>query len=338
MPGSGPIRRPRAPRGLRRESAFKENEMILITEFMDETAIRDGLAGFEVRYDPALVNRPEALRAAIPEARALIVRNRTQVRGDLLAAAGRLNCVGRLGVGLDNIDTETARARGIAVYPASGANDVAVAEYVIASAMVLLRGAYGATAELAAGGWPRNRLVGREIAGKRLGLVGFGAIARETARRAAALGMEVAGYDPFLPAASPAWSQGPGRAAPLDLAPLLATSDVVSLHVPLTEATRGMIGAEALASMRPDAILINAARGGIVDQAAVADALRAGRLGGAALDVFDTEPLGAGGAVFDGAPNLILTPHIAGVTVESNARVSRVTAEAVARHLRGDQA
>jgi len=201
--------------------------------------------------------------------------------------------------------------------------------------MLLLRGAYQATPELVAGAWPRNRLVGREISGKRLGLVGFGSIARETARRAAALGMEVVAFDPFVPADAPAWAQPWGRVDPLDLATLLATSDVVSLHVPLTEQTRSMIDVTAIGAMKRDAIVINAARGGIVDEAAVAAALREGRLGGAALDVFDKEPIGAGGAVFDGAPNLILTPHIAGVTVESNVRVSRVTVENVARHLGG---
>lgn len=309
--------------------------MILITEFMDEDAIREGLDGLEVHYDPTLVDQPEALLAGVRNARALIVRNRTQVRGDLLAAAVRLEVVGRLGVGLDNIDVEACRARNIAVHPASGANDVSVAEYVIATTMALLRGAYQATPELVAGAWPRNRLVGREISGKRLGLVGFGSIARETARRAAALGMEVVAFDPFVAADSPAWTQSWGRVEPLDLVALLATSDVVSLHVPLTDQTRSMLDAQAIAGMKRDAIVINAARGGIVDEAAVAAALKEGRLGGAALDVFDKEPLGTGGAVFDGAPNLILTPHIAGVTVESNVRVSRMTVENVARHLGG---
>lgn len=307
--------------------------MILITEFMDEAAIRAGLAGFETRYDPELVDKPEALRAAIPEARALIVRNRTQVRGDLLATAAKLECVGRLGVGLDNIDTAACEARGIAVYPASGANDVSVAEYVIATAMLLLRGAYGASGELVAGGWPRGRLVGREIAGKQLGLVGFGAIARETARRAAALGMTIAAHDPYLAPDAPAWAAHGAEPLPLDA--LLATSDVISLHMPLTEATRNLIDAAALARMKPGAVLVNAARGGVVEEAALAEALRAGALGGAALDVFETEPLGAAGKVFEGAPNLILTPHVAGVTVESNVRVSQVTVEAVARHLKG---
>ncbi|AEI01737.1 D-3-phosphoglycerate dehydrogenase SerA [Afipia carboxidovorans OM5] len=309
--------------------------MILITEFMDEDAIRDGLAGFDVRYDPTLVDQPQALLEAVREARALIVRNRTQVRGDVLAAATKLEVIGRLGVGLDNIDVEACRARNIKVYPASGANDVSVAEYVIATAMVLLRGAYQATPELVAGQWPRNRLVGREISGKCLGLIGFGSIARETAQRAAALGMTVVAFDPYVAADAPVWTQPWGKVQSLDLAKLLAAADVMSLHVPLTPETRSMIDAKAIAGMKNDAVIINAARGGVVDEAAVAAALKAGKLGGAALDVFDKEPIGNSGAVFADAPNLILTPHIAGVTVESNVRVSRVTVDNVARHLKG---
>jgi (S)-sulfolactate dehydrogenase len=311
--------------------------MIVISEFMDEDAIRRGLDGFDVLYDPKLVDRPDDLAAAVANAEALVVRNRTQVRGALLEAAQHLKVVGRLGVGLDNIDMEACKARGIAVYPASGANDVSVAEYVIATAMLLLRGAYGATPQVAAGEWPRNALVGREIAGKRLGLVGYGSIARETARRAVALGMEVAAFDPYLPADHAAWSGPWGKVVPLSIDDLLATSDVLSLHVPLTAETRHMIGADALARMKPGAIVINAARGGVVDEAAVAAALTTGRLGGAALDVFDEEPLKTErGAVFAGVPNLILTPHIAGVTMESNVRVSWVTVDNVRKHLRGE--
>ncbi|HEY8566502.1 MAG TPA: NAD(P)-dependent oxidoreductase [Beijerinckiaceae bacterium] len=309
---------------------------IVIAEFMDEAAIREGLAGFDVLYDASLVDAPDALAAALVDAEALIVRNRTQVRGPLLDAAPKLRAVGRLGVGLDNIDVEACEKRGIAVFPATGANDVSVAEYVIATALMLLRGAYFATAEVTAGAWPRNKLMGREIAGKRLGLVGFGAIAKETGQRAAALGMSVAAYDPFVPADSAAWRQPWGTITPLALDALLAEADVVSLHVPLTPETRNLIDAKALAGMKPDAVLINAARGGVVDEAALAGALRAGKLGGGALDVFESEPLRADrGAIFQGCPNLILTPHIAGVTVESNVRVSRVTVEAVAKHLRG---
>lgn len=307
---------------------------VVVSEFMDEAAIAAELSGFEVLYDPGLVDRPDALAAALAGADGLIVRNRTQVRGDLLAGAPDLKVVGRLGVGLDNIDVEACRARGIAVYPATGANDGAVAEYVVGCALLLLRGAYGASAEVAAGTWPRNALMGREIGAKRLGLVGFGAIARETARRAAALDMSIAAHDPFLPPEDPAWRPAHGPVTRVALDALIAVSDVLSLHVPLTDGTRGLIDADAIARMPRGAVLINAARGGIVDEAAVAAALRSGHLGGAALDVFAREPLdGQAGAVFKDVPNLILTPHIAGVTQESNVRVSAVTARAVRRHL-----
>ncbi|MCJ2109217.1 3-phosphoglycerate dehydrogenase [Methylobacterium sp. E-041] len=309
---------------------------VVISEFMDEAAIAAELAGFEPLYDPTLVDRPDALRAALAGASGLIVRNRTQVRAGLLAAAPDLRVVGRLGVGLNNIDLAACAARGIAVHPATGANDGAVAEYVIGTALLLLRGAYGASAQVAAGAWPRNALMGREIAGKRLGLVGFGAIARETARRAAALDMTVAAFDPHLAPDDAAWRPAHGAVESLTLDALVATSDVLSLHVPLTEATRDMIGPAAIARMRPGAILINAARGGVVDEAAVAAALRSGHLGGAALDVFAQEPVdAAGGAALIDVPNLILTPHIAGVTRESNVRVSAVTARAVRRSLEG---
>jgi (S)-sulfolactate dehydrogenase len=303
---------------------------IVITEFMDEAAIHATFAGRDVLYDPKLVDDPARLAAAVREARALIVRNRTQVRGALLASAVRLEVVGRLGVGLDNIDVRACEARGIAVYPATGANDLSVAEYVITAALMLLRRAWFATARVAAGEWPRTESMGRELAGKRLGLVGYGAIARVTGRMARDLGMSVAAYDPLLPDEHPAWA-GAQRQS---LAELLASSDVVSLHVPLTDATRNMLDAKAIAGMKPGSILINAARGGVVDETALCAALRSGQIGGAALDVFAREPVDATtGAQFAGVPNLILTPHIAGVTEESNVRVSAVTAEAVARHL-----
>lgn len=303
---------------------------IVISEFMDEAAIGASFGGHSVLYDPKLVDDPPRLAAAVRDARALIVRNRTQVRGALLEAARHLEVVGRLGVGLDNIDVPACEARGIAVYPATGANDLSVAEYVITAALMLLRRAWFASARVAAGEWPRTELMGRELAGKRLGLVGYGAIARVTGRMARDLGMSVAACDPLLPADHAAWA----NALRQPLAELLASSDVISLHVPLTESTRNMIDAGAISTMRRGAILVNAARGGVVDEAALCAALRSGHLGGAALDVFAREPVdAAGGALFAGIPNLILTPHIAGVTEESNVRVSAVTAEAVARRL-----
>ncbi|HRK25044.1 MAG TPA: hydroxyacid dehydrogenase [Beijerinckiaceae bacterium] len=296
---------------------------IIIPEFMDEAAVASLSARHDTLYDPGLVDQPERLIGLIGGARALIVRNRTQVRGALLDAGEKLEVVGRLGVGLDNIDVAACAARRLPVIPATGANDLAVAEWVIASTLMLLRGAYHATDAVIAGQWPRNRLMGREASGRIMGLVGFGAIAREVAIRARALGMRVIAHDPLLPEGHAAWALAERR----DLEPLLAAADIVSLHVPLTEATRAMIDERRIGLMRPDAVLLNAARGGVVDEAALAKALRAGRLGGAALDVFADEPLSASGAaMFIGCPNLILTPHIAGVTQESNGRVSSLIA------------
>lgn len=301
---------------------------IVICEFMDEAAITEGLRGFDYFYDPNLVDHPDELKARLKDARAVIVRNRTQVRGALLDASPKLKAVGRLGVGLDNIDLEACKSRNIAVLPASGANDLSVAEYVITSAMLLLRGAYLATDSVVAGKWPRNALIGREISGKTMGLVGFGSIARLTAKLAAAMGMTVTAFDPLVDDA--VFAQAGVQRRTLD--DLLAAADVVSLHVPLNDKTRNMIDPSALSRMKPDAILINAARGGVVDEAAVAAALKAKTLGGAALDVFAEEPLKASN-VFADVPNLILTPHIAGVAVESNTRVSWVTVENVKKVL-----
>ena len=303
---------------------------IVVCEFMDEEIARDGFRGRDLLFDPSLVDDPDRLLAAVKDAEALIVRNRTQVRGALLEAASALKVVGRLGVGLDNIDLDACKARGIEVCPASGANDLSVAEYVVTAAMMLRRGAWTSTDAVAGGEWPHNRLIGRELSGATLGLVGFGAIARETAARAVALGMTVIAYDPYLPSDDPRW-KGVNSAS---FGEVLRRSDVVSMHTPLTDETRHLLGEDAFSEMKPDAVLVNAARGGIVDEAALASALREGRLGGAALDVFETEPLTAeAGDKFKGLPNILLTPHIAGVTAESNVRVSKVTVENVLRVL-----
>jgi (S)-sulfolactate dehydrogenase len=299
---------------------------IVISEFMDQSTIDTIFSGRDVLYDPKLVDQTERLHAALANCRALLVRNRTQVRGALLDAAPQLKVVGRLGVGLDNIDVDACNSRNIAVRPASGANDLSVAEYVITAALMLRRRAWLATERVAAGEWPRMDLIGKELAGAQLGLIGFGAIARLTALKAAALGMRVAAFDPLLPKGDAAFV-GVSR---MSFDEILSSSQVVSLHTPLTPQTRRMIDAAALARMQSGAVLINAARGGVVDEAALAAALSSGHLGGAALDVFETEPLTmAAATTFRGVPNLILTPHIAGVTEESNVRVSAVTARAV---------
>jgi (S)-sulfolactate dehydrogenase len=304
---------------------------IVISEFMDAPAVEQLASRFDVDYRPRLVDDPASLAAALPAAAGWIVRNRTPVRGALLQAATNLRVVGRLGVGLDNIDVVACESRGIQVIPATGANAESVAEYVLTASLLLLRGAYFSTRAVEAGTWPRQTLSqGREAAGKTVGIVGFGSIGRLTARKAAAIGMKVLGYDAHIGAHDPAWANA--RTDRRELDALLAESDVVSLHLPLDDSTRGLLGRERLARMKHDAVLVNTARGGIVDEAALASMLREGRLGGAALDVFDHEPLAAGSPL-TGAPRLLLTPHIAGVTVESNERVSSLIAERVAHAL-----
>ncbi|WP_424970818.1 hydroxyacid dehydrogenase [Dinoroseobacter sp. S76] len=304
---------------------------VVITEFMDQDALTGFSADLDVRYAPDLVEDRAVTLAAAGEADALIVRNRTQVDAELLASAPKLRVVGRLGVGLDNIDMAGCAARGIAVCPAIGANTRSVAEYVIGTAFSLSRGAYAANAAMIAGEWPRGTLgQGGEIAGRTLGLLGFGAIAQAVAGLAAPLGLRVVAADPHLPPDHPAWRD----AQRLSRETLLREADILSLHLPLTPETAGLLDAEALAQLKPGAIVINTSRGGIVDEAALCDALRTGRLGGAALDVFASEPLDAtAGAQFADVPNLILTPHIAGVTAEANIRVSRITVDNVQRAL-----
>lgn len=305
---------------------------IVIPEFIDEQALAPLRERFEVLYDPKLVGQPDQLAEALSTAVSLIVRNRTQVRGALLDSAPRLKVVGRLGVGLDNIDLDACTARNIQVCPATGANDGAVAEYVICTAMMLLRGSYLGSARVASGDWPREAFSGREFAGSVLGLIGFGATARAVARRARALGANVIGYDSNIPASDPIWADL--GCEPREFEAVIADADVLSLHIPLTPATRNLFGAEALARMKAGAVLINTARGGIVDEDALLERLNARDIAGAALDVFADEPLDArSGHRFMNVPNLILTPHIAGVTRESNVRVSRVTVENVLKAL-----
>lgn len=303
---------------------------IVVSEFMDEEILTEILGGFDLLYEPTLVDDRGKLLRQLADARGLIVRNRTRVDSELLESAPKLEVVGRLGVGLDNIDLDACAASNVAVYPATGANDLAVAEYAIAAALILLRGVWLSGDSMIAGEWPRTRSMGRETSGKRLGLIGLGAIARQVAERGRALGMEVAAFDPYTGVDDPVWNS----VARLSLEELASSCDVISIHVPLTDETRHLVDAALIARMPRGAILVNSARGGVVDETALVSALSDGHLGGAALDVFESEPLdAAGGQRFKDIPNLLLTPHIAGITEESNQRVSRVTAENVLRHL-----
>lgn len=300
---------------------------VVITETIDTRALSRFGPEVDVIYAPELVEDRAACLVAVARADGVIVRNRTQVDRPFLDAASRLRVIGLLGTGLDNIDMAACAARGISVHPATGANTRSVAEYVITAALMLTRRAFMSTPEMQEGAWPRGPLgEGGEIAGRKLGLYGCGAVAQAVARLAKPLGMTILGHDPHLGPGHPLWTE----VTRVSDAELLARADVLSLHLPLTPETRGRIDATALTAMKPGAILINTAHGGIVDARAVCDALRRGHLGGAALDVFEQEPLGTQDAArFRGVPNLILTPHVAGVTVEADRRVSALTVDNV---------
>jgi len=300
---------------------------IIITESMEEAAVDRLRAAHPTHYDPRLADDTVALLAMLANAQALIIRNRTQVDVALLDAAPQLRVLGRLGVGTYNIDMTACRRRDVDVIPAAGANADSVAEYVMIALGLLIRGAFGETQAVADGAWPRERLrQGREMAGKTLGVIGFGDIGGRVARLARAFGMQVLAHDPVLPADHSALKESQAQVVSLEA--LLARADAVTLHVPLEPATRGLLSARLLGAMKPGAVLVNASRGGVVEEAALAAALRAGQLGGAALDVYEHEPLAAGSPLA-GVPNLLLTPHIAGATLESHARVSHLIAARV---------
>ncbi len=269
--------------------------------------------GLEVDERPSI--SASELRSVIGGYDALIVRSRTKVTAEVLAAGGRLKVVGRAGVGVDNIDVESANQRGIAVLNAPGGNVIAAAELTLGLMLALLRHIAQADASIRRGEWERSRYQGTELYGKTLGLVGAGRIGSEVASRAAAFGMRVLVSDPYL-------SQERAReigAELVSLESLLEQADILSVHTPLTEETRGLVGPGELARMKPTAYLINAARGGVVDESALAAALEAGRLAGAALDVFEREPP-PGDCPLLKLENVLAVPHLGAATREAQAR------------------
>ncbi len=298
---------------------------VIVTEFMDRTGIDLLSDSHDVEYDPGLVDDRALLVRAVADAEALVVRNRTQVDKELLDAAPKLEVVGRLGVGLDNIAVDECRSRGVDVVTAGAANAAAVAEYVIAALFALHRPALLRSRRIVDGEWPRVESVGLELGGRTLGLVGLGGTARAVGTRAAALGMNVTGFDPYV--------EQPidGITRFEDLDGMLGSANAISVHVPLVEETRNLIDRDRLAMLFPGSVLVDASRGGVVDHAAVVDALRSGQLAGAALDVFTTEPPDP--EIYRNTPNLILTPHIAGLTEQSNVRVAVAVAHAVVERL-----
>jgi len=271
-----------------------------------------------------------ALLAVIADYDALIVRSETRVTAEVFAAGRRLRVVGRAGVGVDNIDVDAATERGILVVNSPHGNTTAAAELTIALMLALARRIPQADASLRAGRWDRKSLVGTEVYGKTLGVIGLGKIGLEVTRRARSLGMVVVAYDPF---ANPAVAEQSGVAL-ISLDPLLERSDFITLHVPLTDQTRGMIGRRQLERMKEGVRLINCARGGLVDEGALAEALRTGKVAAAALDVFASEPVPPDHPLLAIADN-VLTPHLGASTSEAQVAVAEDVAEQVLDVLAG---
>ena len=288
---------------------------VLIADPLDPAAVvRLRAAGHEAIERSGLQGAPlaEALRGVD----ALLVRGATRVTAEVLGKAGSLRLVVRVGTGLDNIDVAAARERGIRVANTPAANAVSVAELVFGLLIALERRLCEVGAELKRGVWAKGKHETRELAGKRIGLIGFGRIGREVASRAHAFEMTVVWSDPLMPQA-PSGYEWARRSS---LEELLPTVDYLSLHLPLDPQTRGFVGPAQLAAMKPGAVLVNCARGGLVDEAALLAALRGGKLRGAALDVFESEPPGR--LPLLELPNVIATPHVGASTLEAQARAA----------------
>ncbi|MBV8490215.1 MAG: phosphoglycerate dehydrogenase, partial [Candidatus Eremiobacteraeota bacterium] len=276
---------------------------------------------------------PSVLQEALREARGLIVRSETRVDDRLLSLAPSLEVVARAGVGVDAIDVAAATAAGIVVVNTPGANTIAATEHTFALMLAAMRHVSNAHGSVRDGYWERGPYVGNELYGKTLGIVGLGRIGSNVAARAAAFGMHVVAYDPYVPAS---------RAAALsvelvDFEELLSRAAIVTLHVPLTPATTGMIGAKALELVRPEALLVNCARGAVVDLEALLDALDSGKLRAAAVDVVAEEPPpdGSASARVLRHPKIVATPHLGGSTYEALERIALELAEDVVRVLGG---
>ena len=297
-----------------------------------DTIAEDGLARLRRAGEVTVVSKLQEaeLIKRIPDFDALVVRSETRVTEPILEAGRRLRVVGRAGVGVDNIDVPAATRKGILVVNAPRGNIVAAAEHTIALLFAVARWVPQADASVKRGEWTKSKFMGTEIRGKTLGVVGLGNVGSEVAKRAHGLEMEVVAYDPVVSVERAELF----NVELVALDDLLERADFVTIHVPLVEANRNLIGAAELALMKPTARLINTSRGGIVDEAALHDALEAGRLAGAAFDVFVNEP--AGDHALFKLPNFIGTPHIAASTLEAQVSVAFDVAEEVAAVLAGD--
>ena len=301
---------------------------ILVADRLDPKGIEILRANAQVHDCPGISG--SELRAIIADYDALIVRSRTLVDAGVIAQAGRLRVIGRAGVGVDNIDIQAARSQGVIVVNAPEASTVAVAELTMGFMLSVARRIPGADLSIKRGVWDKKAFVGQELHEKTLGIIGIGQIGRTVAAYASALGMRVIAYDPML---SPELIQQ--RAArPVQLEQLFSESDFITLHAPLNESTRHIINPQTLEMMKPGVFILCAARGGLIDEEALLEALESGKVAGAALDVFAQEP--PGHSPLAAHPNVVATPHIGAQTLEAQKHVSAEIAGEVLAALSGD--
>lgn len=308
----------------------------LITELIWNEGIEELLRqGYEVNYDESLWNNRVKLLNLVKDYDAIIVRNQTKVDQELLNAGTRLKVVGRLGVGMDNIDIAAAKKRGLQVVYGRHANATSVAEYVLSAMLSASRPLHLANADIRAGYWNRKKFTGGEISNKTLGLVGLGEISHRVAKRALAFGMKVIGYDPFITEYDHIVSET-GIQLIESLEDVLTKSDFISFHVPLTPQTHHLISEFELRKMKPSAYIINTSRGGIINENALLASLKSQTIAGAFLDVLEVEPISQTNQLLS-CETATITPHIAGLTDESQIRTSLLVAKEVVKILNGER-
>ena len=292
---------------------------ILITEFINKNSLEDLNNSFEIKFDEKLWEKEEQLLEIIKDYDGLIVRNKTQVNKKILSNAKNLKFIGRLGVGLDNIDTEFCKSKNIHVQPATGMNADSVAEYVISSSMFLIKKIPMFHNGTVKGNWPRTTIKSAEINEKCIGIVGFGTIGRKVADYSLKNGLNVLAYDPYIKKLD----DNEKNYKLSSLENVFKDADIISLHLPLTEETKNLINKSSFSKMQKQPIIINTSRGSVVNENDLIDAYNQNIISGFALDVFENEPIKKN--LYEritSEMNCILTPHISGVTTESNIRVS----------------
>ncbi len=298
--------------------------MILISEDVWGPAFAELEKTHRIVQDPGLWQNPEALKTQLAAATALVVRNRTQVTAEILAAAPNLKVIARAGVGLDNIDLKSANDLGIVVVAGLGANAVSVGELTVGLALSLLRNIPNSAADTKAGNW--NRAAGRELSGLTWSLLGCGATGLATARLLAGFNINFLGFDPFVKSDDARLVGLNIRMTTLEEA--LSAADLVSIHMPATPETTNLLNSARIATMKPGALLVNVGRGEVVNETDLITALKSGQIAAAALDVRESEPPKTG--ELETLPNVILTPHIAGITKESQAKITGILADNLA--------